>query len=155
MAMTGRSGSVRCYGFKDEGDVTRMNKKEAKEFALKWLPAWTGNDPEKLAEFYSDDCFYLDPAIPSGVNGKAELLAYFKKLLSQNPDWVWTQIEPIPMEGGFLNKWLAKIPVGQKVIECVGVCFVQFNSDGKIKRNEVYFDRSGLIAEIYKFLKSK
>jgi len=132
-----------------------MNKKEAKEFALKWLPAWTGNDPEKLAEFYSDDCFYLDPAIPSGVNGKAELLAYFKKLLSQNPDWEWTQIEPIPMEGGFLNKWLAKIPVGQKVIECVGVCFVQFNSDGKIKRNEVYFDRSGLIAEIYKFLKSK
>ena len=155
MAMTGRSGSVRCYGFKDEGDVTRMNKKEAKEFALKWLPAWTGNDPEKLAEFYSDDCFYLDPAIPSGVNGKAELLAYFKKLLSQNPDWVWTQIEPIPMEGGFLNKWLAKIPVGQKVIECVGVCFVQFNSDGKIKRNEVYFDRSGLISEIYKCKKYK
>jgi len=132
-----------------------MNREEAKFFASKWLPAWTGNDPEKLAEFYSDDCFYLDPAIPSGVNGKAELLAYFKKLLSQNPDWIWTQIEPIPMEGGFLNKWLAKIPVGQKVIECVGVCFVQFNSDGKIKRNEVYFDRSGLIAEIYKFLKSK
>jgi len=42
-----------------------MNKQEAKEFASKWLPAWTGNKPEKLAEFYSDDCFYLDPAIPS------------------------------------------------------------------------------------------
>ena len=132
-----------------------MNKKEAKEFASKWLPAWTGNEPEKLAEFYSDDCFYLDPAIPSGVNGKKELLAYFRKLLAQNPEWVWTQIEPIPMEGGFLNKWLAKIPVGQNVIECVGVCFVQFDSRGKIKRNEVYFDRSGLISEIDKFLKSK
>ncbi|MFA5321780.1 MAG: nuclear transport factor 2 family protein [Smithella sp.] len=132
-----------------------MNKKEAKEFASKWLPAWTGNKPETLAEFYSDDCFYLDPTIPSGVNGKTELLAYFRKLLSQNPEWVWTQIEPIPMEGGFLNKWLAKIPVGQKVIECVGVCFVQFDSKGKIRRNEVYFDRSGLISEIYKLLKSK
>ena len=130
-----------------------MNKQEAKEFASKWLPAWTGNKPEKLAGFYSDDCFYLDPAIPSGVNGKKELLSYFKGLLSQNPDWIWTQIEPIPMEGGFLNKWLAKIPVGQKVIECVGVCFVQFDSEGKIKRNEVYFDRSGLIAEIYKYTK--
>jgi len=130
-----------------------MNKQEAKEFASKWLPAWTGNKPEKLAGFYSDDCFYLDPAIPSGVNGKKELLTYFKRLLSQNPDWIWTQIEPIPMEGGFLNKWLAKIPVGQKVIECVGVCFVQFDSEGKIKRNEVYFDRSKLIAEIYKYTK--
>jgi len=29
-----------------------MNKQEAKEFASKWLPAWTGNKPEKLAEFY-------------------------------------------------------------------------------------------------------
>lgn len=132
-----------------------MNKEEAKEFASKWLPAWTGNKPEKLAEFYSDDCFYLDPAIPSGVNGKAALLAYFRKLLSQNPEWVWTQIEPIPMEGGFLNKWLAKIPVGPKIIECVGVCFVQFDGQGKIKRNEVYFDRSKLISEIYKFSKSK
>ena len=130
-----------------------MNKQEAKEFASKWLPAWTGNKPEKLAEFYSDDCFYLDPAIPSGVNGKKELLTYFKKLLSQNPDWLWTQIEPIPMEDGFLNKWLAKIPVGKKVIECVGVCFVQFDNEGKIKRNEVYFDRCELISEIYKYTK--
>ena len=130
-----------------------MNKQEAKEFASKWLPAWTGNKPEKLAGFYSDDCFYLDPAIPSGVNGKKELLTYFKKLLSQNPDWLWTQIEPIPMEGGFLNKWLAKIPVGKKVIECVGVCFVQFDKEGKIRRNEVYFDRSELISEIYKYTK--
>ncbi|MEN6359234.1 MAG: nuclear transport factor 2 family protein, partial [Smithella sp.] len=81
-----------------------MNQEEAREFASRWLPAWTGNDPEKLAGFYSDDCFYLDPAIPSGVKGKTELLLYFKKLLSQNPDWIWTQIEPIPMEDGFLNK---------------------------------------------------
>ena len=132
-----------------------MNQEEAREFASRWLPAWTGNDPEKLAGFYSDDCFYLDPGIPYGVKGKAELLLYFKKLLSQNPDWIWTQIEPIPMEGGFLNKWLAKIPVGQKVIECVGVCFVQFDSQGKIRRNEVYFDRSALISEISKYNKAK
>ncbi len=132
-----------------------MNPEEAREFASRWLPAWTGNDPEKLAGFYSDDCFYLDPGIPYGVKGKAELLLYFKKLLSQNPSWIWTQIEPIPMEGGFLNKWLAKIPVGQKVIECVGVCFVQFDSQGKIRRNEVYFDRSALISEISKYNKAK
>jgi len=132
-----------------------MNQEEAREFASRWLPAWTGNDPEKLAGFYSDDCFYLDPGIPYGVKGKAELLLYFKKLLSQNPSWIWTQIEPIPMEGGFLNKWLAKIPVGQKVIECVGVCFVQFDSQGKIRRNEVYFDRSALISEISKYNKAK
>ncbi|MEA3470516.1 MAG: nuclear transport factor 2 family protein [Thermodesulfobacteriota bacterium] len=132
-----------------------VTKEEAREFASRWLPAWTGNEPEKLADYYSDDVFYLDPVIPGGVRGKDQLIAYFRKLLAQNPDWVWTQIEPIPMEGGFLNKWLAKIPVGDKVLECIGVCFVQFDSQGKIKRNEVYFDRTDLVSEIYKYVKSK
>ena len=128
-----------------------MTKEQAREFASNWLPAWTGNEPEKLASYYSDDTFYLDPAIPDGVKGKDALLSYFRKLLAQNPDWIWTQIEGIPMEGGFLNKWLAKIPVGPKIIECMGVCLVQFDKDGLIKRNEVYFDRSELISEIFKF----
>ena len=132
-----------------------MTKEEAREFASKWLPAWTGNDPEKLAGYYSDDCFYLDPGIPDGVTGKKELIEYFSKLLAQNPNWVWTQIEPIPMEGGFLNKWLAKIPVGEKIVECIGVCFVQFDDQKKIKRNEVYFDRNVLISEILKYKKLK
>jgi len=125
-----------------------MTKEQAAEFASKWLPAWTGNHPEKLAAFYSEDVVYLDPAIPGGVAGKDQLLAYFKKLLAHNPAWVWTQIEGIPMEGGFLNKWRATIPVGDKVLECVGVCFVQLDGAGKIRRNEVYFDRSELIAKI-------
>jgi hypothetical protein len=123
---------------------------EAREFAGKWLPAWTGNNPGLLAGFYSDDAFYLDPAIPQGIRGKEALTKYFTKLLSYNPDWVWTQIEGIPLKDGFLNKWLAKIPAGDKVLEIVGVCFVQINEEGKIYRNEVYFDRSPLLAELSK-----
>ena len=132
-----------------------MTKDEAREFASRWLPAWTGNDPEKLASFYSEDALYLDPSIPGGVRGKEKLLAYFKKLLAANPKWVWTQIEAIPMEGGFLNKWHAKIPVGEKTHKTVGVCFVQFNEKGLICRNEVYFDRTELILEILKYKAKK
>jgi steroid delta-isomerase-like uncharacterized protein len=123
---------------------------EARAFAEKWLPAWTGNNPELLAGFYSDDAFYLDPLITNGIKGKEALKNYFAKLLSQNPDWVWSQIEGIPMKDGFLNKWLAKIPVGDKTLEIVGVCFVQINDEGKIYRNEVYFDRSPLLSELSK-----
>ena len=125
-----------------------MTKEKAREFASRWLAAWTGNQPEKLAAFYSDDAFYLDPAVPGGIRGKDNLLAYFRKLLAQNPDWVWTQIEAIPMEGGFLNKWLARIPIGDKIIESIGVCFVQFDDGGKIRRNEVYFDRTQMMLEM-------
>jgi len=124
---------------------------EAKQFAQKWLPAWSGNNPELLASFYSEDAFYLDPGIPDGVKGKPELLAHFRKLLANNPNWVWSQIEGIPLEDGFLNKWLAKIPIGLVTLEIVGVCFVQLDSQGLIRRNEVYFDRTALLAEIARF----
>ncbi len=121
---------------------------EARQFAEAWLPAWSGNNPERLAGFYSEDAFYLDPAIPEGAKGKPALTAYFRKLLAYNPDWAWKQIEGVPLENGFLNKWQATIPVGSKVIEVVGVCFVQLDEAGKIYRNEVYFDRSLLLKEI-------
>jgi hypothetical protein len=121
-----------------------LSAREAKAFAEKWLPAWSGNNPELLAGFYSDDAFYLDPAIPAGVKGKAALLAYFTRLLAFNPEWEWRQIEGIPMQDGFLNKWQAKIPVGDTILEIVGVCFVQLDPAGKICRNEVYFDRTEL-----------
>ena len=131
--------------------MTHMSAAAAAQFAQRWLPAWTGNDPERLAAFYSEDALYVDPGIPAGARGKAELLAYFRKLLAHNPQWVWTQLEAIPLEGGFLNKWLAKIPVGAKTLEVVGVCLVQLDAAGKIRRNEVYFDRTELLAEIARY----
>jgi len=131
-----------------------LTSSEARTFAEKWLPAWSGNDPERLAGFYSDDAFYLDPGIPGGVKGKTQLLAYFRKLLAANPDWVWTQIEGIPLEDGFLNKWQARIPVGAVTLEIVGVCFVQLDAAGRIRRNEVYFDRTLLLSEMAR-LKSR
>lgn len=125
-----------------------MTVEQARGFASRWLPAWTGNDPERLAAFYSEDALYLDPGIPAGVRGREALLAYFHKLLARNPAWVWTQREAIPMHGGFVNLWHARIPAGTRVVEVDGVCLVQLDADGLICRNEVHFDRSALLAEI-------
>jgi hypothetical protein len=48
------------------------------------------------------------------------------------------------------HKWRALIPVGERQLDIVGVCLVQFNGEGKIRRNEVYFDRSDYLMEIAK-----
>lgn len=120
---------------------------EAREFAEKWLPAWSGNRPEQLASFYSADAVYSDPGIPAGVSGQEALLAYFKKLLARNPDWVWTHTGSSPLQDGFLNKWHASIPVGAVTVEVGGVCSVQLR-DGLIYANHVYFDRSELLQAI-------
>lgn len=79
--------------------MTQLTANEAAQFAQRWLPAWTGNDPQRLA--------------------------YFRKLLANNPHWVWTQLEAIPMQ------------------------------EGKIRRNEVYFDRTDLLAEIARYRQSR
>lgn len=117
---------------------------EARAFAERWLPAWTGNDPERLVSFYTEDAVYSDAAVPAGIEGRAALLAYFRKLLARHPDWVWTHRGSIPMLDGFLNLWHASIPVGGQVLEIDGVCSVQLR-DGKIYANHVHFDRSPLL----------
>ena len=124
-----------------------LDAAEARAFAERWLPAWTGNQPERLAAFYSEDVFYCDPAIPQGVRGRAALTAYFRKLLARNPEWVWTHRGSVPMEDGFTNLWHASIPTGGRTIEVDGLCTVQLR-DGLIYRNEVYFDRADLLAAL-------
>jgi hypothetical protein len=127
-----------------------MSAEDARDFANLWLPAWTGNDPEHLAAFYTEDAFYSDPAIPEGVRGREALLAYFRVLLARFPDWKWTNTGATPMEGGFLNHWHATIPVGGIVVECDGVCTVGLR-EGLIERNQVFFDRTELLAAITEF----
>jgi len=121
-----------------------QDAEQARAFAAQWLPAWTGNQPERLAAFYSEDVFYRDPVKPEGLRGREALLAYFTKLLARNPDWVWTHRGSIPLRDGFLNKWHATFPVGERTIEAQGVCTVQLR-DGLIYSNEVFFDRSELL----------
>jgi len=126
-----------------------MNKPDALALCERWLPLWTGNRPEELAAIYADDVFYRDPAKPGGIRGKAALLAYLRKLLAVFPDWVWTADEVWPVDGGFVLRWKARIPVGDEVIEETGMDLVLVE-DGLVVRNEVYFDRSALLLAMEK-----
>lgn len=122
-----------------------MSGREAREFAEPWLNAWHGNDPALLASFYSADAFYSDPAVPDGLEGIDKIRGYFDRLLAANPEWVWRHEHSTPLADGFLNHWVAEIPAGDTTVVCRGVCTVQLN-DGLIRRNEVFFDRSPLLA---------
>jgi hypothetical protein len=126
-----------------------MNEVEILDFCGKWLPAWHGNRPGDLIEFYSDDALYIDPANKAGLKGRDRIFLYFKKLLAANPDWTWEMIDVFPTGLGFVAKWKAVIPVGTEVITEYGMDIVEIRK-GKIRRNEVYFDRSGLLEALRK-----
>lgn len=126
-----------------------MEKEFLKSLVSKWLASWTGNHPDILVDFYTQDAFYLDPANPKGINGKEHLFAYFKKLLGRNPNWKWTKEEIFTTEKGFIIKWKAEIPVSQENLVIYGLDIVEL-TDNKISRNEVYFDRYGWLMKITK-----
>jgi hypothetical protein len=121
-----------------------MKREEILDFCGRWLPAWKGNRPEDLIEFYSDDALYVDPANRLGLKGRDQILPYFKKLLAANPNWKWEVVELFPTDLGFVAKWKAAIPVGTKVVTEYGMDIVEIER-GRIRRNEVYFDRSTLL----------
>jgi ketosteroid isomerase-like protein len=121
-----------------------MDHAEATELYARWLPAWTGNRPEELAGFYSDDVVYRDPARPDGVRSRPALLEYQRALLARFPDWTWTADAVLPIDGGFVLRWKARIPVGDIGVEGTGMDLVLVQ-DGLITRNEVYFDRTALL----------
>lgn len=122
-----------------------MDKNDALDFCLRWLPSWTGNRPDLLLEFYAPDAFYSDPVCREGLRGRASLAAYFTKLLSRNPGWKWEAVEVFPHPEGFTLKWRAAIPAGAVTLTEYGLDIVELR-DGLITRNEVFFDRTALLA---------
>lgn len=124
-----------------------MNKQELFEFSKRWLAAWTGNKPVELAQFYSDDAVYSDPAHRDGLHGKKAITSYFTNLLEVYHDWTWEPVEVFPTEGGMALKWKCSIPVEGEVIRETGLDIVMLRGD-RITRNEVYFDRTKLVAAV-------
>ena len=124
-----------------------MTWDEATGFCDSWLAAWTGNNPDRLMEFYSPDAYYSDPSMPGGLKGHEGIRPYIERLLARNPGWEWMREELFLTDTGFTLKWRARIPVeGRDVVEN-GLDIVEV-SQGKITRNEVYFDRTQLLSAL-------
>src|SRR4051812_40377432 len=88
-----------------------MSNSNLNQFVDNWLSSWTGNKPDKLIQFYSEDAVYIDPSNVNGLKGHQSLLKYFRKLLATNPNWLWTREKIYPVsEDEFLLKWKATIP---------------------------------------------
>jgi hypothetical protein len=124
-----------------------MELEKAKEFCERWLPAWTGNRPEYLISFYSDDAYYSDPYITQGIKGKEQLTGYLRKLISIYPDWKYEYVEIFPTKNGFTLKWKLSILINNETITDYGLDIVEISND-KIIRNEVYFDTGRMMKAI-------
>src|SRR5262245_56890627 len=73
-----------------------FTKEEARQFITeKWFPAWAGGVPavEGLLTFFASDATYVDPNVPNGITGTAELRRFFNIMLGNNPNWKFRLVE--------------------------------------------------------------
>ena len=123
-----------------------MVESDKKIFAKDWLDAWSGNNPDKLLNFYHSNVSYLDPFLTEEITSRDSLSLYLKKLLQKNPNWSWSQKEFFNTDKGFILHWLAQIPVKDRIIVKSGMDIVELEGD-RIIRNEVYFNLNDLNQE--------
>lgn len=106
-----------------------------------WIAAWNGSDPTRLLAYYADACVYADPAKPDGLQGKDALARYFRRLMAAFPDMDWRRRDLWPLEGGFVVQYVASVTVNGQRVTFPGMDLVLLD-EGKIVRNDVFFDRT-------------
>jgi hypothetical protein len=117
-----------------------VDKATLEAFCDAWFDAWSGDRPDLLASFYAEDCRYVDPARPRGIQGRAELRRYFGRLLAANPAWSWRRERLDPVDGGFSVTYHARILLpDDETLDLKGMDLVLLRGR-EITVNEVHFD---------------
>ena len=123
-----------------------MDRDEVLALSEKVLSAWNEQDVEKTVNCYTEDCLYLDPNTRGHVEGRDALRRYLTRLFAKwTMHWTLREFHSFGEEKGGAFLWHATLtPVaGGLTAEIDGMDLVQLEG-GRLKRNEVYFDRMSL-----------
>lgn len=121
-----------------------MDAREMLELADRFLAAWNSQDVERVLDCYTEDAAYSDPNTRGPVVGRDALRRYLTKLFA---GWrmTWTRREAhlFAGGGGATVSWRASFerPTGGPRVEIDGMDLVEVR-EGRLCRNEVYFDRA-------------
>ncbi len=122
-------------------------QEELKDIAVRVLAAWNQQDPDAVAQMYTEDVTYRDPNTRGAVEGSDALRRYLTKLFSRwEMHWELRE-DPLPHASGegVTALWRAsfRLPDGDRKVEAEGMDLVLLEGD-RIRHNEVWFDRAAL-----------
>ncbi len=124
----------------------QMTPREAGEFAARVLDAWNAHDVERALAHYTEDLVYRDPNTRSAVVGAPAMRTYLARLFGLwRMHWTVREIFPLLEGPGHAVLWHATLQraSGGPAVATDGMDLVLLR-DGRIARNEVYFDRAVL-----------
>jgi len=123
-----------------------MDNKELIRICEEFLGAWNTQDVEKTVACYTEDLIYIDPNTRGPVKGRDAMRRYLARLfLNWKMHWTLREAHAFRDAEGAAVRWHATFqkPGGGKIVECDGMDFAIMEG-GKLKHNEVYFDRTVL-----------
>lgn len=102
-----------------------------------WLAAWTDQDADRVASFYTEDARYFDAQVPDGIVGRDALRERLSKLFELAPPMRYEPETVWPIEGGFCGRWYCTIESGdvRQMLRGFDLVLVR---DGRFAYNEVY-----------------
>jgi len=112
----------------------------------RFLDAWNSQDVERVLDCYTDDVRYRDPNTRGEVVGRDALRRYLTRLFTE---WRmnWQSRETCAFTGtdgaAFLWRATVRRAESDEAIEIEGMDLAVLD-DGRVARNEVYFDRAAL-----------
>ena len=119
---------------------------EAERLSQRVLSAWNVQDVEGVVACYTEDCVYLDPNTRGPVVGHDALRRYLTKLFAcWRMHWSRRKAFLLADGSGTAFLWHAELtPAGGGRTAEVDGMDLALVRDGRLSRNEVYFDRMGL-----------
>ena len=123
-----------------------MRAAELRRQSDEFLDAWNRHDVEDVVASYTDPLVYRDPNTRGAIESHDALRRYLAKLFDRW-EMSWSTGEVFPFDGadGAAITWHAsfRLRSGGGRVEVDGIDIVLLR-DGKIVRDEVFFDRAVL-----------
>ncbi len=123
-----------------------MDQEEVLTLIESILSAWNSQDVDKVVSCYTQDCVYRDPNTRGAVEGQEALRRYLTRLFERwKMHWSMREFFPFADGSGGAFLWHAGLTPasGGKTAEIDGMDLAVIR-EGKLSRNEVYFDRMAL-----------
>lgn len=123
-----------------------MHLAELKQIEAPLIAAWNAHDVEAVVGCYTDDLIYIDPNTRGAVEGADAMRRYLTKLFERwQMHWEVKQVFALADLDGSTALWRASLTARStgRTVEVDGIDLVLIE-DGRVKRNEVYYDRVAL-----------
>ena len=124
-----------------------MTHTELEHVAREVLDAWNTQRVERVVACYTPDLVYRDPNTRGEVHGADAFARYLTKLFATwRMHWAPREVFPLAGADGAAFSWRARLTlVGTDTgvdVEGMDLAIVE---GGRLRRNEVYFDRAALL----------